>query len=201
MSVTLILTPRIVQSHSAYLTTASYQTTVYLQIVHCEFALNPCLSSVRTLLDFSLSHSPTRRAHSLARSARSFAYSDPTRSEFFWVPPQDEDDTGSSIDQTPEDERFYIITNELIRARIVSETFSDVTPKVAPKAIAPAAPAAAAAAANKQANGNTAGGGAATGGPGQGHAGGIVEVQTAGPAPYRLEVGATHDCSNSIAGG
>ncbi|KAK9900315.1 hypothetical protein P389DRAFT_10644 [Cystobasidium minutum MCA 4210] len=59
---------------------------------------------------------------------------DPARNEFYWVPPQDENDTGANIEQTPEDERFYIIAGETIRARVISEVFNDTTPKVPPKA-------------------------------------------------------------------
>ncbi|CAD6579912.1 MAG: DNA-directed RNA polymerase III subunit rpc25 [Cyphobasidiales sp. Tagirdzhanova-0007] len=59
---------------------------------------------------------------------------DPTRSEFYWVPPVNEEDSGENIEQVPEEERFYIIAGETIRVRVVSEVFSDTTPKVAPKA-------------------------------------------------------------------
>lgn len=41
-----------------------------------------------------------------------YDHSDPARNEFYWVPPQDENDTGANIEQTPEDERFYIIAGE-----------------------------------------------------------------------------------------
>lgn len=102
-------------------------------------------------------------------------YSDPARSEFFWVPPTDEDDSSSSsqpnLDSVPEDERFYIIAGELIRLRVTSESFSDVTPKVAPKA-QHALPAA---------------GGAATGGPGQPGNNASDSAVNAGPAPYKIE--------------
>lgn len=114
-------------------------------------------------------------------------YSDPTRSEFFWVPPSDDDHPPTistststsasnsasappSLQHVPEDERFYIIAGELIRLRVISETFSDVTPKVAPKVQqpAPAAAAAAAAAATAQTQDSTA-------------------TTVVGPPPYRLE--------------
>jgi hypothetical protein len=42
----------------------------------------------------------------------SLSSSDASRNEFYWVPPQDEEDAGADIEQTPEDERFYIIANE-----------------------------------------------------------------------------------------
>ena len=124
------------------------------------------------------------------------AHSDPARSEFYWVPPTSETDDGSSLSSVPEDERFYIITGETIRLRVVSEVFSDVTPKVAPKALLAAANAGGNAGAHAHAGqgqgGNHQGangqGGAATGGIGQGHTGGNVELHTAGPAPYRIEV-------------
>ena len=60
--------------------------------------------------------------------------SDPTRSEWYWVP-EAEDDEGNPVNlaKVPEDERFYIIAGETIRVRITSESFNDTTPKSAPK--------------------------------------------------------------------
>jgi hypothetical protein len=60
--------------------------------------------------------------------------SDPTRSEWYWVP-EAEDDEGNPVNlaKVPEDERFYIIAGETIRVRTTSESFNDTTPKSAPK--------------------------------------------------------------------
>lgn len=142
--------------------TAGSQATVCQPIVLCKWAFNSAHLSVILLT--------------------SLCHSDPARNEFYWVPPQDEEDTGANIEETPEDERFYIIAGETcvyllrvwtncfkleltfrylhsIRARVISEIFNDITPKVAPKA--PSAQAA------------------------------DAPPPPAGPPPYRLEVSLT----------
>lgn len=95
-------------------------STMYCLVAYAYLTFTPRHSLawlLRRLLDTKLSPSSQLRivsSHCLLTysTLTHCACSDPARNEFYWVPPQDENDTGTDIEQTPEDERFYIIAGE-----------------------------------------------------------------------------------------
>lgn len=67
-----------------------------------------CLVSAIEVTPYVLERAPLRVLAPLLPASRS----DPKRSEFYWVPSAEDDETGQDIEKTPEDERFYILAGE-----------------------------------------------------------------------------------------
>ena len=90
--------------------------------------------------------------------------SDINRSEYFWAANAPDNADQATIEATAEEDRFYIISGEMARFRVIGEQFYDVNPKTAPKA-------------SHAATSNV---------PGQAPIPHSVNVAN-GPSPYRLE--------------